>query len=108
MSSKKSKRNHVFVKRVEISSNIEDVYEYHTREWALERLIPPWSSLRVLKNNKDLKNTAIAILRLNVGPIGIKWIAQHSGYTQNRQFQDTMIKGPFRYWLHTHSFIPND
>jgi uncharacterized protein (TIGR01777 family) len=103
-----SKRNHVFVKRVELSSNVEDVFEYHRREGALERLIPPWSSLRVIKKDIDLKDASIVILRLNVGPIGIRWIAQHSGYIQNRQFQDKMIKGPFRYWLHTHSFVPNE
>jgi len=106
--SEKSKRNHVFVKRVELSSSVDDVFEYHTREGALERLIPPWSSLRVLKSNKDLHDTSIVILKLNIGPIGIRWIAQHLGYIQNRQFQDRMIKGPFRYWLHTHSFLPNE
>ena len=97
-----------FVKRVELSSNVEDVFEYHEREGALERLIPPWSSLQVIKRDKDLKDASIVILRLNVGPIGIRWIAQHSGYIQNRQFKDKMIKGPFRYWLHTHSFAPNE
>ncbi|HSA74964.1 MAG TPA: TIGR01777 family oxidoreductase [Candidatus Nitrosocosmicus sp.] len=103
-----SKRNHVFIKRVEISSKVEDVFEYHRREGALERLIPPWSSLQVIKRDKDLKDASIVILRLNVGPIGIRWIAQHLGYIQNRQFQDKMIKGPFRYWLHTHSFVPRE
>ena len=103
-----SKRNHVFVKRVELSSKVEDVFEYHRREGALERLIPPWSSLQVIKRDKDLKDASIVILRLNVGPIGIRWIAQHLGYIQNRQFQDKMIKGPFRYWLHTHSFVPSE
>ena len=92
--SKKSIRNHVSVKRVELSSSIEDVFEYHTRGGASERLIPAWSSLRVLKSNKDLKNSTIAILRLKVGPIGIRWIAQHSGYIQNRQFQDRNDKRP--------------
>ncbi|MDF0682419.1 MAG: NAD-dependent epimerase/dehydratase family protein, partial [Candidatus Nitrosocosmicus sp.] len=56
----------------------------------------------------DLNDGSIEILKLNVGPVGIRWIAQHFGYLQNRQFQDKMIKGPFRYWLHTHSFFPNE
>ena len=107
LSSKKPK-NDVFVKRVNISSNVEDVFEYHTREGALERLIPPWSFLRVLKSNNDIENGSITILRINLGPLGIRWIAQHLGYVQNRQFQDKMIKGPFRYWLHTHSFNPDE
>jgi uncharacterized protein len=107
LSSKKPKID-VFVKRVNVSSNIEDVFKYHTREGAIERLIPPWSFLRVLKSNNDIENGSIAILRINLGPLGIRWIAQHLGYIQNRQFQDKMIKGPFRYWLHTHSFNPDE
>ncbi len=106
--SKKSKSSFMFVKRVKLSSNIETVFEYHTHEEAINRLIPPWSPLQVLKSNTDLKNGTIAILRLKIGPFGIRWIAQHSGYIQNRQFQDRMIKGPLKYWLHTHSFIPNE
>jgi uncharacterized protein (TIGR01777 family) len=106
--SKRSKSSFIFIKRVELSSNIETVFEYHTHEEAIERLIPPWSPLQVLKSNTGLKNGTIAILRLKIGPFGIRWIAQHSGYIQNRQFQDKMIKGPLKYWLHTHSFIPNE
>lgn len=106
--SEDSKADYIFVKRAKISSTVEDVFEYHTREGALERLIPPWSLLRILKSNNDIKNGSITTLRLTLGPIGIKWIAQHLGYVQNQQFQDRMIKGPFRYWIHTHSFIPDE
>ena len=59
--SSKRPKNHVFVKRVNVSSSVEDVFEYHTREGALERLIPPWSFLRVLKNNNNIENGSITI-----------------------------------------------
>jgi ligand-binding SRPBCC domain-containing protein len=62
--SKKSKSSFTFVKRVELSSDIETVFEYHTHDEAINRLIPPWSPLQVLKSNTDLKNETIAILRL--------------------------------------------
>ncbi|MDN5868756.1 MAG: TIGR01777 family oxidoreductase, partial [Candidatus Nitrosocosmicus sp.] len=104
----KSKLNCVFVKRTALLSNTEDVFEYHRREGALKRLIPPWSSIKVIKSDNDIKNGSVTILKLKYGPIGIKWIAQHLGYMQNRQFQDRMIKGPFKNWLHTHSFIPDE
>nr|MBA3750105.1 TIGR01777 family protein [Nitrosopumilus sp.] len=103
-----SKINNNFVKQIQLSTDATDVFDYHTREGALDRLMPPWSLLTLIKNNKDIKNGSVTILKLKLGPIGIKWIAEHLGYIQNRQFQDRMIKGPFRSWLHTHSFIPSD
>jgi ligand-binding SRPBCC domain-containing protein len=39
------------------------------------------------------------------GLISFKWIAKHFGYIHNKQFQDKMIKGPFKKWIHTHSFV---
>ena len=55
-----------------------------------------------------IKNDAISVFHINVGPITFKWIAKHFGYIHNRQFQDKMIKGPFKKWEHTHSFIPQN
>ena len=82
LSSKKPK-NDVFIKRVNISSNVEDVFEYHTREGALERLIPPWSFLRVLKSNNDIENGSITILRINLGPLGIIGPSDSRGTVQS-------------------------
>ncbi|MGZ5470450.1 MAG: TIGR01777 family oxidoreductase, partial [Nitrososphaeraceae archaeon] len=47
-----------------------------------------------------------SIFRIKLGPITFKWVAKHFGYIHNLQFQDKMIKGPFKKWIHTHSFIP--
>lgn len=52
-----------------------------------------------------INNGAISVFRINVGPITFKWVAKHFGYIHNLQFQDKMIKGPFKKWVHTHSFI---
>ncbi|HET8792827.1 MAG TPA: TIGR01777 family oxidoreductase [Nitrososphaeraceae archaeon] len=42
---------------------------------------------------------------MNFGPISFEWVAKHFGYIHNKQFQDKMIKGPFKKWTHTHSFL---
>ncbi len=52
-----------------------------------------------------INNGAISVFHINFGPITFKWVAKHFGYIHNLQFQDKMIKGPFKKWVHTHSFI---
>jgi uncharacterized protein len=96
-----------FIKRSEIPYDVHDVFNYHARYRAIDRLIPPWSFLKIIKRNNGLENGATSILGLQYGPLKLKWIAKHFGYIQDQIFQDEMIKGPFKNWKHIHSFTPN-
>lgn len=103
----KSRKKFVFVKRSRIDSPAADVFSYHMHPGSLDRLIPPWSFLRVIQESDHLKNESLAILELKFGPIKIRWISQHKGYVKNIQFQDEMTHGPLQKWVHTHSFSPD-
>lgn len=61
--------------------------------------------MNLIDQKGGINNGAISVFRINVGPITFKWVAKHFGYIHNLQFQDKMIKGPFKKWVHTHSFI---
>ena len=61
--------------------------------------------MNLIDQKGGINNGAISIFRINFGPITFKWVAKHFGYIHNLQFQDKMIKGPFKKWVHTHSFI---
>lgn len=98
----------IFVNRSSVPYNVETVFDYHTRKGALERLIPPWSGLHVVSQKGGIIDDGISVFRINFGPINFKWISKHFGYVHNRQFRDKMIKGPFKKWIHTHSFISQD
>ncbi|MGZ8887809.1 MAG: TIGR01777 family oxidoreductase [Nitrososphaeraceae archaeon] len=98
--------SNIFVRRSLIPCNIHNLFDYHTRNGALERLVPPWSGLEIIDHTGGINNGDNSIFRIKLGPITFKWVAKHFGYIHNRQFQDKMIKGPFKKWVHTHSFIP--
>ncbi len=94
------------MKRSVIPNNVNIIFDYHTRNGALERLVPPWSRLKVVSQKGGIDNDAISIFQIKLGPINFKWVSKHFGYIHNNQFQDKMIRGPFQKWVHTHSFIP--
>ena len=62
--------------------------------------------MEIIDNTGGINNNDYSIFRIKLGPITFKWVAKHFGYIHNLQFQDKMIKGPFKKWIHTHSFIP--
>jgi uncharacterized protein len=97
----------IFVKNTKIPGTNKDTFDYHTREGALERLVPPWSILTVTSHEGSIKDEAVSTFKVRLGLIGFHWKAVHFGYLQDRQFQDKMVKGPFQRWIHTHSFIPD-
>lgn len=57
------------LKGVEIPFEVHDVFNYHTKYRAIDRLIPPWSYLKIIKRNKGLEEGAICILELQYRPL---------------------------------------
>jgi uncharacterized protein (TIGR01777 family) len=84
-----------------------DVFAWHTRAGAFERLNPPWRPVSIASSDASIKDGATISLRLPlVGPIGIPWTLKHTDYRENEQFCDEQVSGPFRSWRHIHRFIP--
>jgi uncharacterized protein (TIGR01777 family) len=88
----------------------DDVFAWHTRPGAFNRLSPPWSPMRLVSEATSLKDGR-ATLAL---PGGLRWVAQHQAdsYDPPRRFVDTISSDglaslPARIavrWLHIHEF----
>jgi uncharacterized protein (TIGR01777 family) len=92
--------------RTRIAAPADEVFAWHGRPGALERLIPPWEDVRVLERSGGLKDGAKTVISLRKGPIRVRWTALHRDYIEGRQFVDEQIEGPFAGWRHTHRFQP--
>ena len=40
-----------------------------------------------------------------LGPISLRWVAEHVDYDPPRLFSDRQISGPFASWFHRHTFL---
>ncbi len=88
-----------------INAPVNEVFAWHERDGALERLSPPWDPIRVIERKGGIKNGATTLLEMKTGPIKYKWLAEHGSYQKDALFRDTQIKGPFALWEHTHRFL---
>ncbi|MBA2525684.1 MAG: SRPBCC family protein [Pyrinomonadaceae bacterium] len=97
-----------FVKESLIRASSERVFAFHEQANALELLLPPWESARIVKSAKisDVGTRAIVETRI-LGPITVQWIAEHTVYDPPHMFEDIQIKGPFRSWHHRHLVEPH-
>ncbi len=87
---------------------VDQVFAWHERPGALERLTPPWEDVRVVKRSGGIREGATVELRMKKGPVDLTWVVEHTGFEAGRSFVDVQRKGPFESWVHTHRFSPTD
>jgi uncharacterized protein (TIGR01777 family) len=99
----------IFSKTSRINAPVHEVFHWHERSGALERLTPPWDPIELIFKTPGIHRGARTIMKIPARPLPIKltWVAEHTAYTQNRSFQDQQLKGPFKHWVHTHTFTPD-
>ncbi len=97
----------VFTKTSRIQAPPATVFQWHARPGALERLTPPWESMRIIQRTGGIQTGARVFFTLKTGPLQVPWHAEHTDYRENEMFRDRQVKGPFRQWIHTHRFRPD-
>lgn len=90
-----------------VAASSSEVFEWHARAGALERLTPPWSRVRVIaRSGRSLEAGTRVTLRVPIGPFGMRWVAEHGLCVPGRSFSDRQVAGPFAAWEHEHRFEP--
>lgn len=84
----------------------DEVFAWHGREGAFERLIPPWERVRIRDRRGTLKDGDYVVFDVRVGPIWRRWVAVCTDSIENQQFVDDQLLGPFAIYRHTHRFAP--
>ncbi|MCY7344658.1 MAG: SRPBCC family protein [Pyrinomonadaceae bacterium] len=97
-----------FVKQSIIKASPEKVFAFHELPDAIERLVPPWESVKIIQKADISRIGSQAILEQKIfGLIPSKWIAEHTKYEPPRMFEDVQISGPFAVWRHQHIVEPH-
>ena len=96
-----------FVRRSRIEAPAAEVFRWHERPGAFERLTPPWEAVEVLERSPGIRDGARTVIRLRIGPFRRRWLAEHRDYREGEQFRDVQVQGPFAYWEHTHRVTPD-
>jgi uncharacterized protein (TIGR01777 family) len=84
-----------------------DLFRWHERSGAFQRLAPPWTNLRVRRMD-GIRDGDVAEFDLYPAPVGpgIRWQAVHEAYEPGASFTDVQARGPFASWRHRHTMEP--
>ncbi len=94
-----------FYFKSEFNVSVEQLFGWHERHGAFERLNPPFMPVNLIAHDGNIRDGANVILKIPiVPPLGLHWTLEHHHYRKNHQFCDRQISGPFRTWDHVHRF----
>ncbi|MDA8744882.1 TIGR01777 family oxidoreductase [Rubripirellula amarantea] len=93
-----------YIAETKLSASPEQAFAYHERPGALQRLVPPWESVKIEHSDQSLHVGSQVVLKTKVAGVSLRWVAEHVQYDPPRLFADTQLSGPFKRWDHRHEF----
>ncbi len=102
--------SNLFTRESTFHAPVEEVFNWHARPGALERMSPPWDPLEIVSKDATIEKGARVVMKLKATPLPVKitWTAEHVLYQPHTIFRDIQVQGPFAKWTHTHRFQPLD
>jgi ligand-binding SRPBCC domain-containing protein len=82
----------------------DEIFAFFSNAANLEALTPPWLRFRILNPAVIIEAGARIDYRLTLHGIPLRWQSEISRWDPPKSFVDQQRKGPYRRWVHTHTF----
>jgi hypothetical protein len=86
-----------------------DVFDFFADAFNLELLTPPWLQFNVITPAPiEMRPGTIIDYRLKLRGIPVRWQSKITVWEPPYCFVDEQLKGPYRKWVHQHTFEESD
>jgi ligand-binding SRPBCC domain-containing protein len=98
---------YVLRRRALVRASLDDVFDFFSDARNLEEITPAWLRFRIVTPGPiEMKKGTRIRYRLRIAGIPVRWESYIARWDPGRSFVDRQERGPFRAWLHTHTFDP--
>jgi ligand-binding SRPBCC domain-containing protein len=88
-----------------IELDIETTFSFFADARNLERLTPPWLRFEILsRGDAALEAGSLIDYRLRLRGVPVRWRSEITVWQPPHHFIDCQKSGPYRIWVHSHSF----
>jgi len=83
----------------------ERVFAFFADAGNLDAITPPWLHFQIVSPTPiDMRPGALIDYKLRVRGVPIFWRTEIAEWNPPYQFVDRQLRGPYRQWIHTHTF----
>ena len=95
--------------RIRLAQPRERIFEFFADPQNLERLTPPSLRFEILSKDARVTRPGTRLdYRLRIRGIPVRWQSEISVWEPPARFVDRQVRGPYRLWIHEHTFANDD
>ncbi|MCU1231013.1 MAG: cell division inhibitor [Acidobacteria bacterium] len=95
----------IFEKTTIINAPLADIFRFFGEPQNLARITPPEMRFRVTNGpDRPLREDDRIEYELRLAGIPVRWRTRIATWRDNESFSDFQERGPYKRWLHTHTF----
>lgn len=84
---------------------MDEVFAFFADAHNLERLMPPWLHFEILTPSPvEMGAGTLIDFKLRLHGIPVRWQSEIIVWQPPHRFLDRQVRGPYRLWIHTHTF----
>ena len=85
----------------------DELFRFFSDAHNLAKITPPWLHFHVLTPTPiEMKVGTLIDYRLKLRGFPIRWQSEITDWNPPHSFVDEQRRGPYRRWIHTHTFVP--
>ncbi|MGV3756329.1 MAG: SRPBCC family protein [Verrucomicrobiota bacterium] len=87
----------------------EEIFPFFANAANLEAITPPWVNFQTLTPTPiEMKPGTLIDYRIKIHGIPVKWRTRINAWEPPYRFVDEQLRGPYRKWVHEHTFEEKD
>jgi ligand-binding SRPBCC domain-containing protein len=87
----------------------QDLFPFFADAGNLDALTPPWLHFQIVTPLPiEMRARALIDYKLRVRGLPIRWRTVIREWQPPYRFMDEQLRGPYRQWIHTHTFEPQN
>jgi ligand-binding SRPBCC domain-containing protein len=100
---------HEFQSKLWLPLPPEELFPFFADATNLDALTPPWLHFRIVTPAPiAMREGALIDYRLRVRGVPLRWRTRINVWQPPHRFADEQIRGPYRQWIHEHTFEARD